>query len=466
MLFSVPLIVAFTVVICFAYNQYENRKKYFEATSLMEQGNYKEAFKIFDALGEYRDSEEKCQIAEEMEMETMYQNAIEFRNNFEYQKAIDSFIALKSYKDSYSLLYKTKIEYGEYLIQLKRYFDAKLLFENLNEEYNCEEQIQRIDRLILADEVKASKEYLKLRDEILAEVPHSSISYDVDTQTIMMKVKCWEWGDDIAEYLLDGMNLKNVIETFNRANALSDEMSNRMKRYPVNCSVSLYLKLNKESLYVVTNGQQTGGLLEISRLKNDYATMQESIYADIVQWVQEGEFARVSNYLNKKEIFPLMDGYKDTNRYGNYAYTLARFERGDAVSLTALEEILIGYVPSGYSKAPEYYEKVKQLKESLLGTYEKTKGTLSYYWTLHQENDIICATSWTNYKGKTVNEKGTLRCVFENEEFKYAELGGTYAKYLFIGEEENTIIISRQEEPEADQRDMSLGTFIKMEKDV
>ncbi len=70
--------------------------KYNAAVELMDNGKYEEAITAFEALGDYKDSQERIK-------ESKYQNAVLLLNEGKYHKAATEFSALKDYKDSREL---------------------------------------------------------------------------------------------------------------------------------------------------------------------------------------------------------------------------------------------------------------------------------------------------------------------------------------------------------------------------
>lgn len=103
-----------------AYNK-ERAEKYDEASELLEKGKYEEAIKIYDKLGNYKESKKQKQIAEEKQQEEIdkdiYSKAEAFYEKGEYSLAYDEYRKIKNYKDS-----EEKLRLSELYMYVKDFY--------------------------------------------------------------------------------------------------------------------------------------------------------------------------------------------------------------------------------------------------------------------------------------------------------------------------------------------------------
>jgi tetratricopeptide (TPR) repeat protein len=98
------LIVVLLVLACagagaFYYTQvFQPAQSYAAAAALFDQGEYKEAKKAFDKLGDYQDSAERM-------LECDYHQAVDLYNKGDYKRAVAIFSTIYDYNDSRSYVY-------------------------------------------------------------------------------------------------------------------------------------------------------------------------------------------------------------------------------------------------------------------------------------------------------------------------------------------------------------------------
>ena len=93
---AIPAAVAVIAIVIVLTKVIIPGSKYNAAVELMDNGKYEEAITAFEALGDYKDSQDRIK-------ESKYQNAVSLLNECEYHKAATEFSALKDYKDSREL---------------------------------------------------------------------------------------------------------------------------------------------------------------------------------------------------------------------------------------------------------------------------------------------------------------------------------------------------------------------------
>ena len=112
-------------------------KAYQHAVSLIEEGNYLEAYEAFVELGDFRDSAEKTR-------EAKYARAMEFVEEKQYDEAYDLFISLQDFKDSIEQANNAEYLHATMLMENERYEEAYNLFLDIRNYKNSADQIDSI----------------------------------------------------------------------------------------------------------------------------------------------------------------------------------------------------------------------------------------------------------------------------------------------------------------------------------
>lgn len=126
----VAAILAVVTVLCvaarFVIGVVNKNRAYSDAVALMEQGEYEQAIAGFQSLGDYKDSTEQIKEAEHAlaleaeaaERASTYNEALLFLSENKYEEACSAFDALGDYKDSQERLKESRYHQGlEYLEQ-------------------------------------------------------------------------------------------------------------------------------------------------------------------------------------------------------------------------------------------------------------------------------------------------------------------------------------------------------------
>lgn len=182
----------------------ENRKskQYQDALAFMKKENYEQAERIFEELGDYRDSKEQLKIIEIIGLELVYISAVSCFENEHYVNARDIFSQLKDFKDSkerYALAdkkvkeiekdgkesnYNIALKY----IQEKEYEMAKKLFKYLNDYKDSKHQLENVYKLITEDKYsKAVQLYNEKKYSEAFDVFDEIINYK-DSRTYFDKI--------------------------------------------------------------------------------------------------------------------------------------------------------------------------------------------------------------------------------------------------------------------------------------
>lgn len=90
---------------------------YNKAVSLMEEGKYEEALKLFDNVKNYKDSEEKIKECQDKILSEKYNEALSLIDNKEYIKAHDILVSLGEYKDSKDKLSEIDRDYKDEVLK-------------------------------------------------------------------------------------------------------------------------------------------------------------------------------------------------------------------------------------------------------------------------------------------------------------------------------------------------------------
>ena len=114
---------------------------YNNANALMEAGNYQEAMDAFTQLGDYKDSLQQRDLAEQklrefqekQKRETAYANAETLVNAGQFREASRIFEDLGDYRDSQTRYMEASYANAEVLLNAGQYEAARLAFENLGE---------------------------------------------------------------------------------------------------------------------------------------------------------------------------------------------------------------------------------------------------------------------------------------------------------------------------------------------
>ena len=139
------------------------KKDYLYAMALYESGEYEQARKEFEKLGDYKDSEdyiEKCQTAMDVDekLEKQYEYALKLMSEKKYKEAIEALIGMDDYKDSAEIISKCKKlkaaaendeKYKKATALLKKAeFDAaKVLFSKLGDYKDSKQKYKDCDTL-------------------------------------------------------------------------------------------------------------------------------------------------------------------------------------------------------------------------------------------------------------------------------------------------------------------------------
>ena len=116
------------------------RRKYDQANDLLNNEKYGDAAEIFRQLGEYLDSPEKLQSANELAgLQSKYKHAVELYSGKQYMDAYRAFWELGNYSNSREKAQECLRLYGDELLDGKRYIDAISIFQQLGDISNNEQ---------------------------------------------------------------------------------------------------------------------------------------------------------------------------------------------------------------------------------------------------------------------------------------------------------------------------------------
>ena len=173
------LAIAATVVVTkviIPENQYK------AAETLFEAGQYEEAITAFEALGSYKDSEDRARqitskiyennaLKEAAQLEEKaaadYAEAVVLMENKEYYNAMAAFSALRDYKDSKELAIESKYLYACELVKNGSYGKAIPYFEELGDYKDSSEQIEKYYIGIYGAEIYQHFKSVKIGDTFL-----------------------------------------------------------------------------------------------------------------------------------------------------------------------------------------------------------------------------------------------------------------------------------------------------------
>ena len=144
---------------------------YQSAVRLMDEGNYTAATNAFAALGDYRDSKEKCQEANNRVLFSLYQKADEQLKNGEYLAAYRAFESLGDYLDSAEKrneAIENAYQEAKRLAEAGDYESAYLAFESLgNYRDSAEQRDELAERAFLSPLLKYEGTYSNEKNETL-----------------------------------------------------------------------------------------------------------------------------------------------------------------------------------------------------------------------------------------------------------------------------------------------------------
>lgn len=119
--------------------------KYRSAKNLREAHKYDEAVKIYEELGDYKDSLDLIGVTieekEEYRLSQQYQSALAFRAAGNYEEAVKIFLELGDYSDSAEQIYETKYQKALALGKEGDYDSAVTILQSLGDYSDSEEKI-------------------------------------------------------------------------------------------------------------------------------------------------------------------------------------------------------------------------------------------------------------------------------------------------------------------------------------
>ena len=233
---------AIMIISVFAYSQYYTnvivpKRKYNDATKLLNEGKYAAAITAFSELGTYEDSEE-------MLNEAYYQKACYHLANNQYSESIEIFNKLADYKESKANLidakYKMAVNYYnsksidkaiELFTELKEYKDSENYIDRINEEYILlkdfsGKQLSEIKQFLSENNLKyyLKKKNMSTLDKILSVEP--SPGYIKRDTTVVVQVSLGNVS--LKDYKGDG-NGKEIFKV--KVNKAGDKV--RVRTSPV-----------------------------------------------------------------------------------------------------------------------------------------------------------------------------------------------------------------------------------------
>lgn len=132
---------------------------YQKACHLEELGDYDAALSAFNAIGEYKESKNHIENIVEITNARAYDEAVQKFNAGEYDAAIEMFELLGNYKDCTSFAEEAKYLYANDMLKNSQYEDAKVLFEEVAEYSDSKDKIIECNYLI-AQNLLAKNKYL------------------------------------------------------------------------------------------------------------------------------------------------------------------------------------------------------------------------------------------------------------------------------------------------------------------
>ncbi len=160
------IIGIFVIFSIYIGNLYIQGKKY------KENGNYEEAIKYYSKVSFINKS-----IKNDIN-ECYYKEAIELRNNKEFESSINIFNKIEGYQDTQEQLKQTRYEYGIYDYQKGKIVEAQKYLEEFNENPEIQEYLKDIHNLLKLQGVwkdENSVSVIRIKDNIMES--YSSFGY-------------------------------------------------------------------------------------------------------------------------------------------------------------------------------------------------------------------------------------------------------------------------------------------------
>ncbi|MBQ5319312.1 MAG: hypothetical protein J6K17_09475 [Oscillospiraceae bacterium] len=110
-------IIILAITIPFVIEKVKVSNSYNQATHLLDEGNYAEASKIFESLGDYKDSKQ-------LTLKSIYQSALKLIEEKNYSEASELLFSLGDYEDSKNLALESTYQNALKLADEKEYSDA------------------------------------------------------------------------------------------------------------------------------------------------------------------------------------------------------------------------------------------------------------------------------------------------------------------------------------------------------
>ncbi len=133
-------------------NQISLSSRYNNAVELCEQGDYDSAMQEFVELADYKDSFDRIKL-------TRYQKAMSLFDSKDYTAAMEEFIILGAYKDSHEMLLTTKYCLADEAAAALNYEEAISMFDTLGD-YNDSKERALLLRYDLASSLKDKGDYI------------------------------------------------------------------------------------------------------------------------------------------------------------------------------------------------------------------------------------------------------------------------------------------------------------------
>lgn len=204
----VPVLLIAIVVAIIISGAAKKNNAYDNALALLENGQYEEAIQAFSLLGDYKDSTEKVQTAQN---EQKYVNAIALLDVGKYDEAIETFSELGNYRDSIDCILNAKYDWALALLEVENYKDSYALFENLGDYKDANRYFDRFQQIyLLISEISTdyTKEYQYRNGQLVEEQFKSSgisiiTQYEYDAQGNTISIHYCQNGKEINTHTYD-----------------------------------------------------------------------------------------------------------------------------------------------------------------------------------------------------------------------------------------------------------------------
>lgn len=165
-------ILTFIVMLCTVlYVNHRDKMKYQQAVNFKNSFQYEEACNLFDSLDDFKDSKNQLKNTKAlMKKDKQYKKAIQLYQNKQYKKAIYIFQKTNNYKDSRKYLTETIYLYATNQFKKKEYIAAQKYFLQIPNFRDANEYLERIN-VITA--ISAQKKRYKTANQLFKDEKYS-----------------------------------------------------------------------------------------------------------------------------------------------------------------------------------------------------------------------------------------------------------------------------------------------------